>query len=353
MPRRDPLHAGVGRAVAERFGGLGAGEQGGEVPDVELGLDEVGERQGRGGEGGAAGPRGVEDGPGAGQVARDGDAAADLHDGGVAPGPGREVAHRAAARGEQADAQLLVGGAAAAEDREARGGRALGGRDADDADLVGPPVTDRPERIRVAPQQLGAHGVDRAPLSAVAARRCRLAAILLHPTNQRIAASTGCGQTAHRMSENTAAGHAATTMPQERVYGQRTPEEHAPLAKARRVLHRGHNNGTPRSGSSRGAVPRPPWRPFRARSGRWASPPGPFRRSRGMERRVSPSPLSPVQWADPRRTQPTGRAGAGPERTAGRTATHRGHAPHRRTDAAATAPASRADNNPAIRTSTP
>ncbi|CAM5673247.1 hypothetical protein SCALM49S_04910 [Streptomyces californicus] len=61
VPRRDPLHAGVGRAVAERFGGLGAGEQGGEVPDVELGLDEVGERQGRGGEGGAAGPRGVED----------------------------------------------------------------------------------------------------------------------------------------------------------------------------------------------------------------------------------------------------------------------------------------------------
>lgn len=41
---------------------------------------------------------------------------------------------------------------------------------------------------------------------------------------------------------------------------------------------------------------------------------------------VSPSPLSPVQRADPRGTQPSVTATAGPERTGGRTATHREHA---------------------------
>ncbi len=41
---------------------------------------------------------------------------------------------------------------------------------------------------------------------------------------------------------------------------------------------------------------------------------------------VSPSPLSPVQRADPRRSQTSVPAIAGPERTAGRTATRREHA---------------------------
>ena len=98
----------------------------------------------------------MEDGPGAGQVTGDGDAAADLGDGRVAAGPGGEVAQGAAAGGEQADPQLLVGGAAAAEDGEPGEGVGL-----DDAHLVGPPVADRPQRIGVGPQELGTDRLDR------------------------------------------------------------------------------------------------------------------------------------------------------------------------------------------------
>lgn len=73
------------------------------------------------------------------------------------------MAQRPAAGGEEAEPELFVGGAAAAEDGEAGGGCALGGLQGADPDLVGPPVADGPERIRVAPQELGAHGVHRAP----------------------------------------------------------------------------------------------------------------------------------------------------------------------------------------------
>ncbi len=59
---------------------------------------------------------------------------------------------------------------------------------------------------------------------------------------------------------------------------------------------------------------------------------------------VSPSPPCPVRRADPRRAHRSACAPAGPERTAGRTATrqeHGAHAPHR------------TDNIPAIRSSAP
>lgn len=70
-----------------------------------------------------------------------------------------------------------------------------------------------------------------------------------------------------------------------------------------------------------------------ARSGRRSPPPGPVRRLRGMRRRCSPSPPRPVQRADPRSTHASAPAGTGPERTAGRTATHQEHAPTPRTRA--------------------
>lgn len=70
---------------------------------------------------------------------------------------------------------------------------------------------------------------------------------------------------------------------------------------------------------------------FHARSGRRGPPPGPVRRLRGMRRRCSPSPLRPVQRADPRSTHASAPPRAGPERTAGRTATHQEHAETPRT----------------------
>lgn len=45
----------------------------------------------------------------------------------------------------------------------------------------------------------------------------------------------------------------------------------------------------------------------------------------GNEAAVSPSPLDPVQWADPRSTHGNASETAGRERTAGRTATHQEH----------------------------
>lgn len=91
--------------------------------------------------------------------------------------------------------------------------------------------------------------------------------------------------------------------------------------------------GTPRPSPARaGWSPRDPHgqrAPHRhhARSGRRSPPPGPVRRLRGMRRRCSPSPLCPAQRADPRSTHASAAAGTGPERTAGRTATHQEHAP--------------------------
>lgn len=64
------------------------------------------------------------------------------------------MAQGAAARGEQPDPQFVVGGPAAAEH-----GEPGEGVDGHDADLVGPPVADGPEGIRVAPQELGADGM--------------------------------------------------------------------------------------------------------------------------------------------------------------------------------------------------
>ena len=202
------------------------------------------------------------------------------------------------------------------------------------------------------------------PLLPTAPTVPKLAAILLHPTNQRIAASTGCGQAARCAGRIAAAGHAATTGPQERGYGQRTPDEHAPLAKAGdrapRRLHRITGNGSADSGSSgRPDTRRPRATPYRPGDRRGCHRPGesgrnpaivgplarpspdsrnsailmrlrrprtPVRAPRGGPPRtvrevgltsrtgpppagngaaVSPSPLSPVQWADPRGTQPS------------------------------------------------
>lgn len=53
---RDPADPFVRRAGAEGLGDVRAGQQRGQVADVEAGLDEVGEREGRGGVGGATGP---------------------------------------------------------------------------------------------------------------------------------------------------------------------------------------------------------------------------------------------------------------------------------------------------------
>lgn len=100
-------------------------------------------------------PRGVEDRAGAREVAADGDPAADLDDRGVAARPGREVAKCASARGEQSDPQLLVGRPARTQDRYP--GLRVG---VHHPHLVGAPVTDRPERIGVTPQELGTHRVD-------------------------------------------------------------------------------------------------------------------------------------------------------------------------------------------------
>ncbi len=157
MPRRNAFHAVVRGGVVQRGRHVGRGQHRGEVAEVEVGLDEVGQRQGGRGVGGAVGPGGVEDGPCAGDVAADGDPAPDLDDGGVAAGPCGEVPECAAACGEQGDAQLFVRGAADTEDGDA--GPGVGGHD---AYLVGAPVTDRPQGVGVAPQQLGAdrlHGL--------------------------------------------------------------------------------------------------------------------------------------------------------------------------------------------------
>jgi hypothetical protein len=152
---RDAVHAAVGGAGADRLGGVGAGQYGGEVLDVELGLGEVGQRQGGGGVGGAACPAGVEDRADAGEVGGDDGAAAEAGDGGVAAWPGGELAQRARARGDEGAAQLGVVGAAVPEDGQE--GVAVG---VDEADLVGAPVTHRPQRVGPVPQRHGAQGLD-------------------------------------------------------------------------------------------------------------------------------------------------------------------------------------------------
>ncbi|PPS81133.1 hypothetical protein BZZ08_05623 [Streptomyces sp. MH60] len=154
MPRRNALHAVVRGGVVQRGRHVGRGEQRGEVAEVEVGLDEVGERQRGGRVGGAARPGGVENRPRAREVAADGDPPPHLDDGRVTAGPRRQMPERAPARGEQCDAQLLVARAADAEDGDP--GLRVG---ADDAHLVGAPVADRPQGIGVAPQRLGAHGL--------------------------------------------------------------------------------------------------------------------------------------------------------------------------------------------------
>lgn len=242
MARRDALHTGVRGAVAQRLRGFGAGEQGGQVTDVQLGLDEVGERECGGRVRRAARPGCVEDGAGTGEVADDGDPAADLDDGRVAAGPGGEVAQGAAAGGEEARAQLFVGGAAAAEDGHPGGGRAPGGLDRGDPDLVGTPVPHGPERIRVAPKELGAHGVHRAPLVTGADRSGRAeargdTAPPHQPTHRRLHRLwTKRRSRKYRVNTGNArrrCEHAATTTAHRRGCGRRTSEGHAPLAKAR------------------------------------------------------------------------------------------------------------------------
>ncbi len=154
MPRGHAPHALVGRRVMQRLGDVRGGEQRREVADVEVGLDEVGQRQRGRGVGRTARPGGVEDGARGREVTGDHDAAADLDDRRVTAGPGGQVAQRAAARGEEAHPQLFVGGPAGAEDGDA-GPRV----DRHGPHLVGAPVADRPERVGVAPQELGAHGL--------------------------------------------------------------------------------------------------------------------------------------------------------------------------------------------------
>src|SRR5688572_12505093 len=77
-----------------------------------------------------------------------------------------------------------------------------------------------------------------------------------------------------------------------------------------------------------------------ARSGRRSSPPGPVRRPRGYVTAVSPSPLDPVQRADPRRIHGSVSTVAGEERTGGRTATHQEHTTTLRTSPRTTIPPS-------------
>ncbi len=154
VPRRNAPHALVRGGVPQRGRYVRGGEQGGQVAEVEVGLDEVGEGQRGGGVGRTAGPGGVEDRAGAGEVAADGDAAAHLDDGRVAARPAGQMAQCAPARGEQPASQLLVGGAADAED-----GDVVVGVGPHHAHLVRAPVADGPQRIRVAPQELGADRV--------------------------------------------------------------------------------------------------------------------------------------------------------------------------------------------------
>lgn len=65
----------------------------------------------------------------------------------------------------------------------------------------------------------------------------------------------------------------------------------------------------------------------------------------GMKAAVSPSPLDPVQWADPRTPHGSALPQARPERTGGRTATHPEHG--------GGVKATRTDNNLAIRNTAP
>ncbi|CAM5356016.1 hypothetical protein SMICM304S_07799 [Streptomyces microflavus] len=181
-------------------------------------------------------------------------------------------------------------------------------------------------------------------------RRCRsFAAILLHPTNQRIAASTGCGQAAHctesyrrcgtcchdrAAGEGVRAAHAgrACAPGKGRAPFRPPPSPHRrqrkyrflrvrapPRASRPPPAHAGRGSGRDatapeermKSGDSRTVGqtvtgqsifghsyeapppthtrPRPRGGPFHAQSGRWASPPGPVRRPRGMERRYPPA----------------------------------------------------------------
>lgn len=154
MPRWNTAYAVVGRGVVQRGRYVGGGEERGEVAEVEVGLDEVGEREGRRRVGRAARPRGVEDRAGAREVAADHDPAADLDDGRVAARPRRQMPKCPSARGEQPDPQLLVGGTARAQDRYPVLGVGL-----HHPHLVGAPVADRPQRIGVAPKELGTHRV--------------------------------------------------------------------------------------------------------------------------------------------------------------------------------------------------
>ncbi len=150
VARRDAADPCVRGGVLEGFGDVGGGEECGEVADVEVGLDEVRERECGGGEGGAARPRGVEDGAGAREVADDHGAAADLDDRRVAARPRGEVAERTTFRGVERGAQLGVGGGAGAEDGDTGLGVGAYG-----AEFVGTPVADRPQRVRVAPRGVG------------------------------------------------------------------------------------------------------------------------------------------------------------------------------------------------------
>ena len=72
----------------------------------------------------------------------------------------------------------------------------------------------------------------------------------------------------------------------------------------------------------------------------------------GMKAAVSPSPLDPVQRADPRKSHGTAPPVAGPERTHGRTATRPG-ARGDRPCTVRTGPYFRTDHNPANRNNAP
>ncbi len=289
-----------------------------------------------------------------------------------------------AARGEQSDAQLLVGRAADAEDGDPglRVGR-------DDAHLVGAPVADRPQRIGVAPQRLGAHGLHGLAVVAGGARgaarsgdsRCSHggAAPPHQPPHRRLHRlgttsapyelvpccheGRAAEQRRSRMCSRECAlaeTHARTSTASPHRLGGREDDANAPPQRALWLPD------APSTSMVRAVVPendgvdfQPNRRhadtfehaPYRlcaptggARSGRRGMPPGPVRRPRGCRRRRPPAHW--IQYSGPTHASPMEPLPPWPEKSA-----RAGARPHTGSTWQQTvqAPHFSTDHNPAIR----